>query len=408
MHLLRLNLCCLVLLSLVSCDSGNSPTIVPPAKGKADEAMTDQSKTCREALDKRLAKDALENCEQVLRAKASHQDSLEYAEASERMGEALVMNGKILQGISLFQDALKIREKLPAEKESVATADLQFKLANLLSAQNNFADAEFLLKESLAIREKINGTDAVEVALILNSLGIVQLHEKLLSDAEHSLRRALEIREKKLGARHAETGKTLNNMGLVFQLSGKLQDAEGYLRKSLAIQETALGPDHPSLHDILVNLASLLENIGKLAEAEKLWKRALTIEEKQPDHETPAVAKILYELGMMYYKAGNLGEANSAFRRSLSIRESKLGPNHLQTAETENAIAVVLVAQGKRTEALPLLRHATAVAEVVLGSQNPVTQQRWKSLVNTLAMQTTSNPTGVSARPQSEAEPGKR
>ena len=166
MKLLRFNLCCLVLLGLVSCDRGSSPASNTVSAKSKTEVLPDYSKACREALDKRVVQDAMENCQMALRETQTQPDSLESAEAMEHMGEALILGGKIPQGISSFQNSLKLREKFPGEQESLTTANLQFKLGNLFSAQNNLSDAEFFLKQALSTREKINGTDAVEVALI--------------------------------------------------------------------------------------------------------------------------------------------------------------------------------------------------------------------------------------------------
>jgi hypothetical protein len=56
------------------------------------------------------------------------------------MGEALILDGRVPQGISAWQNALKVREKQTDQPENVAVSDLQFKLANLLAGLNNYSN----------------------------------------------------------------------------------------------------------------------------------------------------------------------------------------------------------------------------------------------------------------------------
>jgi tetratricopeptide (TPR) repeat protein len=78
-------------------------------------------------------------------------------------------------------------------------------LAKLLRKKLDYAAAEPLLWQALAIDEKAFGSDHPKVAAVLNDLGLVLRDKGDYAAAEPMLRRALAIAEKTLGPDHPET-----------------------------------------------------------------------------------------------------------------------------------------------------------------------------------------------------------
>jgi tetratricopeptide (TPR) repeat protein len=69
--------------------------------------------------------------------------------------------------------------------------------------------------------------------------------------------KSLAIYEKVLGTDHPSTGQTYNNLGLLYYDQGKYEETEVYFMKSLAISEKVFGTDHPSTKIIKKNLEEL-------------------------------------------------------------------------------------------------------------------------------------------------------
>ncbi len=69
-------------------------------------------------------------------------------------------------------------------------------LANLYRAQGKYAEAELLVKRSLAIWEKILPPDDLSVAPGLNLLGVLDFRQGKYAEAESLLKRSLTIWEK--------------------------------------------------------------------------------------------------------------------------------------------------------------------------------------------------------------------
>ena len=331
--------------------------------------------SCQKALDAKDTKTSAKDCpfaEQWL--ERTQPDSKLHAESLEKLADVLVPINTIAAANN-YQQALTLREKL-ADK-TVSLEALQLKLANSLTGLGKWAEAEKILHQI----KPVKSMESLEGADILNRLGVAQLQQQLLTDAEQSLRQALTIREANLDASDPALGETYSNMGFLYQSTGKNQDAVSYYRKAVLNMESAKVIPYPALYNSLSNLATLLQNGGKSQDAETYWNKLLTVSEKGFGKESAQYATGLNSLGMLAMPVRNYAAAEKLFNDSVAIREKILGDNHIQTAESANNLAVALANQGKRDQALPLMRHAAAVTNVAMGANNPLTQQRWNSLL---------------------------
>src|SRR5688500_12363243 len=76
------------------------------------------------------------------------------------------------------------------------------------------------------------------------------------ASAEELLREAVALQEQTLGPHHPDLANTLNNLGVVCEMTDNPIDAEHYFRRAYAIATATLAPDHPfvatsskNLHD---------------------------------------------------------------------------------------------------------------------------------------------------------------
>src|SRR5262249_44658590 len=90
------------------------------------------------------------------------------------------------------------------------------------------------------------GADDASVSEVLNRAGSYFAGRAAYSQAAPLLRDALAIREKVLGPEHPHTATSLNNLALLLQDQGDLAGARLLYERALAINEKALGPEHPA------------------------------------------------------------------------------------------------------------------------------------------------------------------
>ncbi|CAK9052231.1 unnamed protein product [Durusdinium trenchii] len=270
---------------------------------------------------------------------------------------------------AVLMEAVRCRAKAIEERlgsEHFETLKASSRLANVLTARGDYAEAEPLQRQALAISEAATLREVQKLVETMYCAGN-------LAEAETLCRRAVIGRERVLGEMHAETLDSVNDLGVVLTNQGKLEEGELLCRKALEGRETLLGPLHPDTLQSVNNLSVLLENQGKREEAEPLSRRALGGWETQLGAHHPETLRAVNNLALLLQKQGKLEEAEALHRRVLAARETQLGANHPSTLTSVNNLAGLLKEQGKLEDSEVLYRRALAGFEAQLGARHPST-----------------------------------
>ena len=296
------------------------------------------------------------------------------AEVLGRAGSYFHGRAAYAQAAPLLRDALAIREKVlgPAHPNRASSLN---NLAVLLRDQGDLAGARPLLERALAINEKALGPEHPDTTTNLNNLAGLLQDQGDLAGARPLFERALAIREKMLGPEHPDTALSLYSLAHLLQDQGDLAGARPLLERALVIREKVLGPEHPDTALSLSSLGRLLQDQGDLAGARRLYERALAIREKVLGPEHPNTARGLNNLAALHKDQGDYSGARPLYERALAICEKALGPEHPNTATIMSNLAVVLRDTGHANEAEPLFRKAIAIDEKALGRDHPLTQR---------------------------------
>ena len=131
-------------------------------------------------------------------------------------------------------------------------------LAELYQNEGRYADAETLLKRSLAINEKARGSNNANVALSLNNLAHLYQVQARYAEAEPLFKELSLALKEELAWPHSPIPRTNpRQLGSLYQVQGRYADAEPLYKRALAINEKTYGPEHPDVAMVLNNLASL-------------------------------------------------------------------------------------------------------------------------------------------------------
>ena len=244
---------------------------------------------------------------------------------------------------------------------SEETGQLLYKMGSYLHHCAAYAEAEPLYQQAWTITEKVLGPEHLELAPILNSLGILYRSRTLYTKAEPLYQRALAIRKKALEPEHPDLAITPHNLGKLYTEQGHYAKAEQFYQQALEIREKALEPDHPKLANTLNNLARLFRKQGRYAEAEPLHQRALAIREKTLGPKHPSLAITLNNLGKLYTEQGRYAEAEPMYQQAQAIQEKTLGLDHPSLANTLENYADLLHKTDRDTEAAILEIRAQAI-----------------------------------------------
>ncbi len=177
------------------------------------------------------------------------------------------------------------------------------------------------------------------------------------------MQRSLAIQEKVLGTEHPLVATSLNNLAELYQAQGNYNQAEPLYQRSLAIFEQVLGKEHPDVATSLNNLAALYQAQGNYSQAEPLLQRSLAIYEQVLGKEHPLVALSLHNLAFLYRNMGNYSQAEPLLQRALAIREQVLGKEHPLVATSLSNLAALYWVQNDITRTLEFIIRATNIEE---------------------------------------------
>ena len=116
----------------------------------------------------------------------------------------------------------------------------------------------------------------------MNNLGQVYKAEGREAEAEPLIKHSLAIREKLLGPGHPDVARSLNNLADLYQRQRRYGDAEPLFKRALAIREATVGTEHPDTAMSVNNLASLYQAEGRTADALPLVERMIASGRAQP------------------------------------------------------------------------------------------------------------------------------
>jgi len=220
-----------------------------------------------------------------------------------------------------------------------------------LERTNCFDEARPFLEESLLLGQKTGAyRDAsyiMNLAGILNNLGVLAMHQMRPKEAKKYLKQAIDLHQniaEKNPRINQNLAGILNNLGLLLAGLGDTDEALKCLDDSINIKKKlAKQKQDFQLADLaltLNNLGNLYKNIGRLKEAEAKHREALSIYKalfkKDPQKYSGAYAGSLHNLGNLVSRTTRFAEAKIVFEKALSIRR-KLACEQGEVYETDLA-----------------------------------------------------------------------
>ena len=146
---------------------------------------------------------------------------------------------------------------------------LRILLAVALS-RGDYAEAEKLCRETLAIQTRTLGLRHPNVAWALARLGEVLSIRDKNAEAEQAYLQSLSILRAVLRPRHPDIAVVLNNLGVHYTSEGRIDEAERVNSEAEQILTDGAIRDNVILSQILANRGDLLRQKGRIVEGEEL------------------------------------------------------------------------------------------------------------------------------------------
>jgi CHAT domain-containing protein/tetratricopeptide (TPR) repeat protein len=344
-----------------------------------------ESESNTPAYDLRDAQLRAQTLERVRALPASDRNDLARADRMDfEMAEAYG-RGEYAEAQRIVREQLAIRKRLLGDRHADVGVSWN-NLSTALYATGRYAEAEADCRNAVAIFRELYGEESPNVAVGLSSLGMMLKDQGEYAAADSVLRRSLAINRRIHPEPHTDTVLSLGNLASVLQAEGDLRGTEALYREALAMQRKLLDAGDPALAVNLNNLALVLRLEGDYAGAEPLQRLALSIQQKAlgPDH--PDVGTSLHNLAYLLEAQGDLAGAEPLYRQALAAWAKSLGPEHPRIARTLSNLALVLQEEGNGAAADTTARNALAMYQRLFGPEHPLVVSSMEKRAELLAM----------------------
>ena len=256
-------------------------------------------------------------------------------------------------------------------EEPIVRARLVDTIGRVYHGLGDYAAAEPLLRDALAVRQRELGAAHADVAASLHHLATL-LHDKgTYPEAEQHYQRALMMRRELLGARDPQVAETLGRYGLlVLRAYNDDKRAEMLIGDAVGVLRAAFGDEHPRVAAMLNTSAAVPDARGDHARSEELLRQALAIQRKHLGQLHPDSLETLGNLAVTLAAKGDLSGGEKTMREVIDLQRRVVGPEHAQVVIGLNNLASMLQRQGRLTEAEATYREAQKLGEKVLGTDH--------------------------------------
>jgi tetratricopeptide (TPR) repeat protein/tRNA A-37 threonylcarbamoyl transferase component Bud32 len=286
-----------------------------------------------------------------------------YAFRTNRERASKLTAGEILDlGAKKFASELK--------DQPVIQATLMDTIGNVYRSLGMYDKAAPLLRDALALREKVLGADDLDVAASLHNLGWLEHDRGNYPESEKLFRRALALRQQHLGDASLVTAATKFNLAWLLADRAKLEEAEHLFREVLALRQKQLGDGHRETTIALGGLAALLLDAGRYLEATPYIAKSL---QNLRDHggEEPVKAIGLYQKAVFERARRDYQAAERAIKECLVVLHQLGGEEHPFAAFVQFELGQMYEAQGDRKRAEAQYRIALAIGKNAVGLGHP-------------------------------------
>jgi len=234
-----------------------------------------------------------------------------------------------------FEQALIILdEQFPANNPDKAYS--QFFLARALSSLRDYSEAVDQYMRCLTQFEQLFGEDSLEVALVNNGIGVVQMRRRQYSEAIIYFQKSGRVRLQRLGSDNIRTANSLNNIAMCKHFLGKTSEASSYFDRVLQVYQKHYGRHHHQLAACYNNLGLVLLDQRKFDEAQPYFEKAYQIYENVFSNDDERTCIAAYNYARCLYETGKYKVASEIIDDALAFFLVESGQRSQYAAQAQD------------------------------------------------------------------------
>ena len=212
----------------------------------------------------------------------------------------------------------------------------------VLRKLERFEEALQVLREGIAIREKVHGPMHPSIGSLNYVIAQVMLKKGDYAQSQAYAKRALDVRLAAFGPEHPEVGDAYDLVGVTSAMVSKHAEALESFLKGMEIKEKALGKDHLYVSNSAVGAGLAYIELKQPERALPLFERALAINTEEPSVRGDAYFGIAVALDAQKRKEVEVVDAARKAREAFaSVKDTG------RTAEVDAWLAKRAKPQGK-------------------------------------------------------------
>lgn len=241
------------------------------------------------------------------------------------LGKIAYEQGNLVEAENLYKRFLAIAEKA-AGPEDPRAIEAQLRLADVYRQHNRLPEANALVEQAAKASLGTAGSHARRAQALL------YYQQGRYAEAEPLLKEALAVQEKISRSSDPDLMTSLYNLARLYGDQGKTREAEAHLARLRDIEQASGQPFVP-LNDRYENWARIGNwPMERLQQAESMLERALALEEKVLGAEHAAVVQTLRVLAVVSSVQGNHAKAGTLAKRAAAAAERALASNPEESA----------------------------------------------------------------------------
>ncbi len=278
------------------------------------------------------------------------------------VGRLLVRRGDHGTALGLLRTAESEAAAVYGES-APATLAFRHDLAEALYQAGDLPEADRLLDGLSRQVAEVFGPEHIEVAMVLNDLGVVRRATGRTEVARRLFTEAAAILHAAEGAGEIENLAPRLNLADLDLDDGAVDDATVRYRGAYRTQAEHLGAEHPQTLIALNNLAEATRLAGDVATAVELHERVLATRRRVLGVDHPATAVSMNNLAVTFQALGRIEEARELVASAVELHGRALGEQHASSRRMTGNL--------RRLAPFPPLAGGISVWDGQAGGANP-------------------------------------
>lgn len=276
--------------------------------------------------------------------------------------------GEFEKGLSMSQRALNYAKRSKAG--SLELSRCLCDAAWINGIIGNLSVAEQMYKESLEIKERIEGNDHPHVAYTLRNLGMVYTQQYRYQKASELMQRSLDIMLKYHDPDDQVIGPFLADMAKVMAAQGKFNQAEDTYKRAQILIKESYGPEHLYTAAFFVDLADFYVSQKRLEEAEALIQKTLKILHRTNTSDSFHIVNVRRIQAKICLARNKYDDAERLALQALNASKDYLLGRHPLSGEILSCIVEIKMAKGRHSEAEKTSKQTVSAFRDSLGRKH--------------------------------------